>query len=85
LDNRVIAVLPSISSATVEAGRQERQQHAEEGDRGETRVLVHLDVFTDVKYEMKIVTINKALAKKAMTKEGRLADGFFGSGKSNGE
>src|SRR3954447_12347814 len=67
-ESSVIAVLPSISSATVELA----VSNASSMQKNEIVVspvsLYILMSSPNVKYEMKIVTINKAPAKNAMTK-----------------
>src|SRR5262245_14296150 len=69
LDSRVIAVLPSISSATVElAVNSARSMQKNEMVVSPVSLYILMSS-PKVKYEMKIVTISRAPAKNAITKK----------------
>src|SRR5262245_65531719 len=68
LESSVIAVLPSISSATVELAVN-RARSMQKNEIVVSPVSLYILMSSPkVKYEMKIVTINKAPAKNAITK-----------------
>ncbi|KAJ3072753.1 hypothetical protein HK102_006169, partial [Quaeritorhiza haematococci] len=60
------------------AGRQERQQHAEERDRGQSGVLVHLDVFAEREVRHEDRADQQRGGEEGDDEEGRLADRFLG-------
>src|SRR5438045_7434432 len=69
LDSKVIAVLPSISSATVELAVKSASS-MQKNEMVVNPVSLYILISSpNVKYEMKIVTINKAPAKNAITKK----------------
>ena len=68
-DSSVIAVLPSISSATVELAVKSASSMQKNEIVVSPVSLYILMSSPNVKYETKIVTINKAPAKNAITKK----------------
>ena len=85
LESSVIAVLPSISSATVELAVKQRQQQADERDRRQPRVLVHLDVFAEREVRHEDRHDQKRSGEERQDEEGRLADRLLGGRECDGE
>ena len=85
LDSSVIAVLPSISSATVELAVSSASSMQKNEIVVSPVSLYILMSSPNVKYGTKIVTISKAAGEERHHEERRLADRFFGRRESNGE
>ena len=84
-DSSVIAVFPSISSATVELAVNSASSMQKNEIVVRPVSLYILMSSPKVKYDTKIVTISKAAGEERHHEERGLADRLFGGRESNGE
>ncbi len=84
-DSSVIAVFPSISSATVELAVKSASSMQKNEIVVRSRVLVHLDVFTEREVRDEDRHDQQGTGEERHHEESWLTDGFLGCRESNGE